>query len=153
MENIQIRKATLADLPVLLDFEQGIIAAERPFDNSLQDGDIHYYDIAAMVAASHIAVLVAECNGELVGSGYVRIQDAKPYLKFPQYAYLGFMYVPPAHRGKGINKLIIEGLKAWAMQQGITEIRLDVYAANDSAVKAYEKAGFRKNLLEMRLPL
>jgi len=153
MENIQIRKAVAADLPVLLTFEQGIIAAERPYDSSLKEGTIHYYDIAAMIAATHIEVLVAESDGVIIGSGYARIQDAKPYLKISRYAYLGFMYVVPSYRGKGVNKLVMAGLKAWAIEQGIAELRLDVYAGNEAAIKAYEKAGFAKNLIEMRLPL
>jgi GNAT superfamily N-acetyltransferase len=153
METIHIRKAILADLSILLEFEQGIIEAERPYDSTLKEGTFHYYDIAAMIAASHVEVLVAVYNDQVIGSGYARIQDAKPYLLFPQYAYLGFMYVDPAHRGKGVNKLIVEGLKAWASSQGIVEIRLDVYDDNEAAVKAYEKAGFRKLLVEMRLPL
>lgn len=153
MQEIIIRKATLADLPVLLDFEQGVIAAERPFDPTLKEGVIHYYDIEAMITASHIELLVAEAEGRLIGSGYARIDNAKPYLIFAQYAYLGFMYVEPAWRGKGVNRLIINGLKTWAQSQGIVEMRLEVYATNEPAVKAYEKAGFQQLLVEMRLPI
>lgn len=153
METVLIRKAVPADLPVLLEFEQGIITAERPYDNTLQPGTIHYYDIAAMIEASHVEVLVATYHHQLIGSGYARIEDAKPYLIFPKQAYLGFMWVDPSHRGKGVNQLIIEGLKAWVISQGITELKLDVYAQNEAAVRAYEKAGFQKNLIEMRLPL
>ncbi|NLR82221.1 GNAT family N-acetyltransferase [Chitinophaga eiseniae] len=150
---IHIRPATAADLPVLLEFEQGIVAAERPFDNTLKQGVIHYYDLAALIAADNAEVLVAEYAGEIIGSGHVRIRDAKPYQVFPEYAYLGFMYVVPEHRGKGVNRMIIEGLGAWAVKQGIRELRLDVYADNAAAVRAYEKFGFRQNLIEMRLPL
>lgn len=153
MGTIHIRKAILAELPVLLEFEQAIINAERPYEANFKEGTFHYYDIAAMIAAPDVEVLVAELNGELIGSGYARLRDAKPYHKFAQYAYLGFMYVDPAHRGKGVNKLIIEGLKAWASSQGMVEMRLEVYGGNEAAVKAYEKAGFCTNLVEMRLPL
>lgn len=153
MQEIIIRKATQADLPVLLDFEQGVIAAERPFDSTLKEGTIHYYDIAAMITALHIELLVAEAEGRLIGSGYARIDNAKPYLIFNQYVYLGFMYVVPSWRGKGVNKLIINGLKNWAQSQGIAEMRLEVYATNEPAVKAYEKAGFKQLLVEMRLPI
>jgi len=154
METIHIRKAILTDLPVLLEFEQAIITAERPYDVTIKkEGTFHYYDIAALIAAPDAEVLVAECDGQVIGSGHARIRDAKPYLLFPQFAYLGFMYVDPAHRGKGVNKLIVEGLKAWAAAQGLVEVRLDVYAENQAAVKAYEKAGFQKLLVEMRLPL
>ncbi|HEY8957231.1 GNAT family N-acetyltransferase [Chitinophaga sp.] len=153
MQEIIIRKATLADLPVLLDFEQGVIAAERPFDPTLKEGIIHYYDIAAMITAPHIELLVAEAEGQLIGSGYARIENARPYIIFTRYAYLGFMYVAPAWRGKGVNKLIINGLRTWAHSQGIVEMRLEVYATNEPAVKAYEKVGFQPLLVEMRLPI
>ena len=150
MAKIIVRKAISLDLPVLLEFEQGIITAERPFDNTLKDGEIHYYDIAAMIIADDVEVLVAELNNELIGSGYARIETSKVYLKHPKHAYLGFMYVKPEHRGKGVNKMILDGLTLWSKQQEITELRLDVYDENEPAVKAYEKAGFSKHLDLMR---
>jgi GNAT superfamily N-acetyltransferase len=150
MEKIIIRKAIPADLPILFEFEQGIIKAERPFDCTLKEDEIHYYDIAAMIIADDVEVLVAELNSELIGSGYARIETSKVYLKHPKHAYLGFMYVKPEHRGKGVNKIILAGLENWSKQQGITELRLDVYDENEPAVKAYEKAGFSKHLDLMR---
>ena len=153
MTDIIIRKATLDDLDTLLQFEQNIISTERPFDKTLKPGHIHYYDIEAMIKAPHIEVVVATLNEEIIGSGYARIETAKPYLAHQQHAYLGFMYVSPAHRGKGVNKKIIETLKQWAFTQDITEMRLDVYNNNVAAIKAYEKAGFTKHLIEMRMGL
>jgi GNAT superfamily N-acetyltransferase len=153
MDQIYIRTAKPDDLATLLTFEQGIIAFERPFDSTLKDGEIHYYDIAEMIKAPHVEVIVAELNNEIVGSGYARIETSKIYLKHPKHAYLGFMYVKPEHRGKGVNQKIIEALKGWAIGQGITELRLDVYDDNLPAVKAYEKAGFKKLLVEMRMGL
>ena len=150
MEQITTRKATLKDLDILLDFEQNIIKAERPFDATLKDGHINYYDIAYMIEAPEVEVIVAESGGEIVGSGYARMQDAKIYYKHKKYAYLGFMYVKPEYRGKGVNKKVIEALEAWCLSQNITEIRLEVYNDNQSAVRAYEKTGFSKNLVEMR---
>ncbi len=153
MSEIIIRKATIHDLEILLRFEQNLIAAEQSFDNTLKKGYIHYYDIAEMIKAPHIEVVVAEFNDEIIGSGYARIETAKPYLAHQQHAYLGFMYVDPAHRGKGANKKIIETLKKWAIAQNITELRLDVYHNNLAAIKAYEKAGFTRHVVEMRMGL
>lgn len=153
MEQITTRTATLADLEVLLEFEQGIVRTERPFDPTLKDGHINYYDIAAMIGASHVEVVVAELGSEIIGSGYARIEDSKVYLKHAKHAYLGFMYVKPEHRGKGVNKKVIAALQDWAWKRGITEFRLDVYSDNLPAVKAYEKIGFKKHLIEMRMEL
>jgi GNAT superfamily N-acetyltransferase len=153
MHNITIRKAHRNDLEKLLEFEQGIITAERPFDPTLKEGKIYYYDIEKMISAPHIEVLVAEIDSEIIGSGYARIEVAKPYLNHETYAYLGFMYTDPNHRGKGVNSRIIEALKDWCRSQDIFELRLDVYNDNASAIKAYEKVGFKKYLINMRMGL
>ncbi len=151
MSNIHIRKATLEDLPYLLKFEQGIISAERPFDETLVSGNFHYYDLAERIKEPNAEVVIAEVNGEIVGGGSAIIKDGKTYNTFGQYSFLGFMYVEPAYRGQGVNKLIIEKLVEWSHEKGFKEIRLQVYSDNIPAIRAYEKVGFKKILTEMRL--
>lgn len=150
MQNITIRKATLADMDTLLQFEQGVITAERPFDPTLKDEHINYYNLPELITAPHCHLVVAELASELIGSGYARIETSKVYLKHPQYAYLGFMYVLPQHRGKGVNKLVIAALQDWAVSQGLNELRLEVYYQNAPAIKAYEKVGFTGHMIAMR---
>ena len=150
MKNLIIRKALLTDFPTLLLFEQGVINAERPFDPTLKTEQTTYYDLHQMITAPHIELLVAEIDGRLVGSRYARIETSKPYLQHKQHAYLGFMYVEPKYRGRGINKAIMDALEGWAIQQGITEMHLEVYDENTAAIKAYEKCGFSKYMLQMR---
>jgi ribosomal protein S18 acetylase RimI-like enzyme len=153
MEEIKIRKAAPADLEQLLIFEQDLIKFERSFDPSIKPDPVNYYDLKAMLTGSHIEVAVAEINNKIIASGYARIDKSKPFLKHENHAYLGFMYVLPEHRGKGINKQIIDHLKNWAASQNVNEFRLEVYYDNDSAIKAYEKIGFSRYSLEMRYNL
>ena len=153
MTKITVRKATIEDLEVLLAFEQGIVSNERPFDGTLKEGEIHYYDLAEMIAADDVHVIVAVAGNEIIGSGYARIETAKAYQKHSTYAYLGFMFVTAEHRGKGVNNRVLEGLKEWCRERGIHELRLEVYTDNTPAVKAYEKAGFKPLLTWMRLGL
>lgn len=63
------------------------------------------------------------------------------------------MYVLPAYRGKGINRKIIDYLIDWGKSKGHDEFQLDVYAQNESAIKAYQKVGFSFETLTMRLNL
>ena len=147
----KLRPAILSDLQVLLSFEQGIIATERPFDPTLKQGEIHYYDIGELIMSDQAEVLVVEYNGEVIGSGYAKILSAKDYLDHTQYSYLGSMYVKETHRSKGVNKMILDGLIAWSDSKGIKEIKLQVYDDNEPAMKAYIKSGFKKHLVEMRL--
>lgn len=153
MQKLIIRKAILEDMDTLLTFEQGVITAERPFDCTLKSSKTHYYDIEKMITTSHVELLVAVLDKELIGCGYARIEKAKPYLKHLQHAYLGFMYVKPEHRGKGVNKMIIDALIKWSAAENITELRLDVYQENNAAIKAYEKSGFVKHMVQMRMGL
>jgi len=151
MEDVTIREATLADLDILLGFEKDIISTERPFDPTLKEGHIHYYDIAWMIGAPHVEVAVAESEQQIIGSGYARIEDSKIYLKHQRHAFLGFMFVKPSYRGKGINKKIIDFLARWALSQNVSELKLEVYNDNLPAVNAYEKQGFSKLLVQMRM--
>lgn len=152
MKKITIREAVPADLPVLLQFEQELIQAERPMDPTIREGELHYYDIGEFIRDKEVKVVVAEVDGQVVSSGYGKAKPARPYLDHPEFAHLGFMYTLPEYRGMGINSLIVETLKTWAYQKGLREIRLTVYWDNDPAITAYEKAGFKKHLIEMRLP-
>lgn len=153
MKKVSIRKATVNDLSVLLQFEQGIILAERPFNPTLKDDPVNYYDLEEMLNDAQIDVVVADLDGELVACGYSRIERSKHFLKHEHHAYFGMMYVLPEHRGKGINALIMEELKRLARSRGINEVRLEVFSLNQSAIKAYEKIGFEHHLIEMRLAI
>lgn len=151
MSNLIIRAALQSDLPILKEFEQGIIATERPFNDSLKSEYICYYDIGALIDGESSHVMVAEEDGEIVGSGYARIRESKAHLTHDLHAYLGFMYVESTHRGQGINQLIVQALINWGKTQGMQEFYLEAYAENNSALKAYEKLGFRASLIEMKL--
>ena len=153
MKDIIIREATTADVPTLLVFEQGVVTAERPFDSTIKKEQTSYYNLKHMIHANHIQLLVAELNSELIGCGYARIEEAKHFLQHTQHAYMGFMYVQPLYRGKGVNKLIMDALFKWSQLKNIYEVRLDVYYENIAAIKAYEKVGFIKHMIEMRVAL
>ncbi|WP_035093560.1 GNAT family N-acetyltransferase [Aquimarina macrocephali] len=149
-----IRTAIIEDLPILLDFEQKIIEAERPMDPTLiQDKKISYYSVKDYVLSDHTEVVVAEIEGEIVGSGYGQIRDRKNFFKQKQLGYIGFMYVKDQHRGKGVSQKIIKYICDWFASKNLEEIRLTVYDQNPRAIRAYEKVGFKKHLIEMRVNL
>ena len=151
MDHVIVRPANLSDLDALLAFEQAIIESERPFDATIRNGDdVHYYDLAALVSSPDAEVVVAERGGEIIGSGYARIDISKSYLVHAKHSYLGFMYVVPHHRGKGVNKKIVAALEAWSLSRGVTELQLEVYVENAAAIKAYEKSGYDGLILRMR---
>lgn len=150
---MEFREATLADKTKLLEFEQGVLEAERPFNDDIKQMDAHYYDMDELITSPLTYLIVAQEQGEIVATGYAKIQNSKASLSHQQHGYLGFMYVKSDYRGKGLNAKIMEHLVSWCQKQDLTHLYLDVYAGNDSAIKAYEKVGFTPSLVEMKLKL
>jgi len=146
-----MRQAIGDDYHSLLAFEQKVIAAERPYNASLKQKDAYYYDIETLIFDHSSHLLVGEIAGVIVATGYVQLRQSKPALQHDNHGYLGFMYVAEEYRGLGLNQLILQELVSWGQLQGVTHFYLDVYAANNSALRAYEKFGFRSSLLEMKL--
>ena len=150
---LKIRQATLNDLEILLEFEQLLIDYERNLTSHIKVGHINYYDIESFIKKPDAIVIVAETNGEIIGSGYALIRSNKTYKTPDKYVYLGFMYVKEEHRGKGVNKRIMNELIEWGKKSGYQIFKLDVYSNNSSAINAYQKAGFKGEELNMILNL
>ena len=150
---LRVRQATLNDLEILLEFEQLLIDYERNLTSHIKDGHINYYDIESFIKKPGAVVIVAEANGEIIGSGYALIKYNKNYKTPEKYVYIGFMYVKEEHRGKGVNKTIMNELIEWGKKNGHYIFKLDVYSNNSSAINAYHKAGFKGEELNMILNL
>ncbi|WP_198650497.1 GNAT family N-acetyltransferase [Saccharospirillum mangrovi] len=151
VNDIQLRPAVMADKPALLALEQALVKAERPFNSWFIDGQIFYYDLDHFIQHDQTQLLVAEAGGEIIATGYLQIRTSKPSLRHDREGYLGFMYVTDAYRGKGVNKMIMHELMDWAKAQGVRDFYLDVYAQNQTAIRAYEKLGFEASLVNMKL--
>ena len=80
-EKTIIREATLDDLPTLLEFEQALIAYERPLTPTIKEGKISYYNIEAYIQDPEICVLVATVANRVVASGHACKKQAADYKK------------------------------------------------------------------------
>lgn len=148
---MNFREAVISDIDQLFALEQKVVEAERPYNTSIKKGKPIYYDMQKLISDSDSYLIVAEDKGEIVGTGYAQIQLSKESLQHQKHAYLGFMYVSPKHRGKELNKKIIDKLFSWSKNQGVNDHYLEVYSGNSSAIRAYEKIGFKPCLIEMKL--
>jgi len=140
----------LEELDVLLNFEQGIIEYERSMVPDMMTEHFNYYDLKELIESDDSEVLVAEVDGELVASGYAKLKKSLNYLTHEFHSFLGFMFVSSDYRGKGINGKLIDQLTVWSREKGATVLNLTVFAQNESGIRAYEKIGFEKEIIEMR---
>ena len=103
-----LREATLDDLSTLLEFEKRLIEYERDFTPNLKKSDFNYYNLKSYIKDPDISVVVAEEKNKLIASGYALIRENKIYKIPDKLIFLGFMYVIPEYRGKGVNKKILD---------------------------------------------
>ena len=148
---IKLREAKIEDLSLLLEFERSLIEYEKKFTPNLKKRPFSYYNLRAYIENPDISVVVAEQKNELIASGYALVKKNKAYKNPEYYVLLGFMYVIPEQRGAGVNKIIIDYLLNWGKSRGYSEFQLDVYAQNESAIRAYKKAGFTFETFTMRI--
>lgn len=148
-----LREAISTDLSRLLELEQCVIEFERPFNSSLKSGNTFYYDLPKMISDDNTHLIVVEVCGNIIGTGYAQIRNSKECLVHEKHSYIGFMFVSPNHRGKGLAQKILDRLIEWSEGKDVKDIYLDVYTQNESAIKAYNNAGFKPCLLEMKLCL
>ena len=97
----------------------------------------------------NIVILVAERNGGVIGYTYAGVEGID-YMSLRGPA--GVLYdivVDPAHRGQGIGRMLlhaaIEALKA----RGATQVVLSTAERNPVAQHLFERAGFRRTMIEM----
>lgn len=153
MSKLTYREATTTDIKRLLELEQSIIDSERPYDRSIKEKGATYYDMDSLITGADSYLVVVEEGGLIVGCGYAKIRPSKNYHVHELHCYLGFIYVEPKSRGCGIAKSIVKELTGWGVSRDISDFYLDVYACNESAIRAYEKFGFSKLAVEMELVL
>jgi ribosomal protein S18 acetylase RimI-like enzyme len=59
-------------------------------------------------------------------------------------AHLVSMWVAPAHRGRGVGRLLVKAIIDWARSKEIKTLHLMVTSTNDAATRFYERLGFVK---------
>ncbi len=152
MNNLVIRPATLEDFDIIDQFQVGLIEFERKFDPSIApEKETRYYprgEIEGLIRAK--SLLVAEIDGKLVGCGFGKVEKVD-WAEPRESGYIGFIYVLPEHRGKGVATAIISKLVEYFKAKGISLFRIKSYSDNERAINAYKKLGFVPYLTELYL--
>ncbi|NAW58579.1 MULTISPECIES: GNAT family N-acetyltransferase/peptidase C39 family protein [unclassified Vibrio] len=114
------------------------LSALNELENTLFDGDkISPRQMKRFLQSGQAMIFVAEDKGSLAGYAL---------LLFHQGTQLSRLYsiaVKPDFRGRGIAQSLIEQCERAALDQGCITLRLEVREDNTSAIKLYEKLGFK----------
>ncbi len=77
-------------------------------------------------------ILVAECNGEIVG-WTAREGEAD---------YVSDLWVDSDHQGRGAGRALLEYVFSLMTSEGIERARIATHARNAGAIRLYERCGF-----------
>ncbi len=96
-----------------------------------------------------VVVLVAEEAGQLVGYTYAGVEDYD-YMSLRGPA--GVLYdivVDPAHRQRGVGRSLLDATLRVLKEKGAPRVVLSTAERNDAAQRLFERAGFRRTMIEM----
>ncbi len=85
--------------------------------------------------AEEVPFFVLRSNGIAAGCGGVKLFG-------PSYGEVKRMYVRPQFRGRGFAKLMLKHLADYALERGITVLRLETGIHQHEAIGLYERMGF-----------
>ncbi len=137
VNDIEIRPATEADVPVLFDLILELAAYEKLSDQVSGDAGVLRRSLFEEKAAE--ALLIETADGEAVG--YAIFFTTFSTFECRSGIWLEDVYVRPEHRRGGIGRAVMEHLAQIAEKRG--HIRLEWVALdwNEPALKFYEGLG------------
>jgi len=131
MSQFSVRPASVADARPMAELfaavaeERSGIASEPPVDVGQR---------TAQFTASIAESMVAVADGQIVGMIHT---DVRRY----GVGELG-MLVDCKWRGRGVGSALIQATIAWARDQGLHKLSLEVFTQNTAAITLYRKCGF-----------
>ena len=143
-----IRRAKLGDIPDLVMLNSVVHEVHvKLFPTVFKTGDefLSAEFFASLLRSEDCSVFIAKEAG--FPAGYIMIRkQIKPESSFKKEtmcAYIDQVSVHPDYRRKGIFTSLLKAGEKEAASWGMNRLELDVWSENTSAVKAYEKSGFR----------
>jgi ribosomal protein S18 acetylase RimI-like enzyme len=105
--------------------------------------------LGSLLDDPNIVILVADRAGEVVGYTYAGVEGTD-YMSLRGPA--GVIYdilVAPAHRCHGIGRTLLDATIAALKARGAPRVLLSTAERNVDAQRLFERAGFRRTMIEM----
>lgn len=155
MSAATIRPAAPADLPPIGRLGALLVRTHHDFDPerfiAATPRTEHGYAsfLGTQLEAPNVVVLVAERDGEVIGYTYAGVEGFD-YMSLRGPA--GVLYdivVDPAHRGHGVGRMLLDATIAALAARGASQVVLSTAERNEPAQRLFDRAGFRRTMIEM----
>lgn len=145
MMNIHIRRAILADVPVICALSQSLFEHERQFTDEFNMGWSHSEEgrkfFTKRIRSKSSFILVAFDDENAVGYILIKIEKFTWRAHNP-IADVGNLSVDPMYRGQGIGTKLFEKARKIAKKRGVKRLSVQALTGNTRAVKFYKTQGF-----------
>lgn len=132
----------------LMDFHR-----ERdPFYTRSHDGHDKFEKyVRESMDSQNSQVLVVLDGEEVVACSISNVSHHPPVFERTTYGLISDMVVKSDYRRQGIGKRLLDEIRKWFSQQGITRIELRVSARNEVAYSFWNRHGFKETVYVMYL--
>ena len=150
-----IRPAAPADLPAIGRLGALLVRTHHDFDPERfiaatpQTERAYASFLGTQREEPNVVVFVAERDGVVLGYTYAGV-EGHDYMSLRGPA--GVLYdivVDPAHRGRGIGRMLLDATLAALAARGEPRVVLSTAERNESAQRLFARAGFRRTMIEM----
>jgi ribosomal protein S18 acetylase RimI-like enzyme len=152
---INIRPATAADLPAIGRLGALLVRTHHDFDPkrflAATSQTEHAYGsfLGTQLDDPNIIILVADRDGEVIGYTYAGV-EGNDYMSLRGPA--GVVYdivVDPAYRKQGVGRMLLDTTLEELKARGAPRVVLSTAEKNAPAQRLFDRAGFRRTMIEM----
>lgn len=155
ISGVTSRPASPADLPVLGRLGALLVRTHHDFDPQrfipatprTEQGYASF--LGTQLDKTNVVMLVAERDADVIGYSYAGV-EGYDYMSLRGPA--GVLYdivVDPAHRGRGVGRLLLDATLHALAAHGAPRVLLSTAEQNASAQRLFARAGFRRTMIEM----
>jgi ribosomal protein S18 acetylase RimI-like enzyme len=150
-----IRRATLDDMPTVGRLGALLVRTHYDFDPlrfmgpSRHTAEGYGHFLGTQLDKPDVCVFVAEQGGEVIGYTYAAIEPRDWMALRDSAGALYDILVDPTHREHGVGRKLLDATLAFLKERGAPRVVLSTAERNEPAQRLFEKAGFRRTMIEM----
>jgi len=150
-----IRRATPADMATVGRLGAMLVRAHHDFDPerfmaaSRHTADGYGSFLGTQLEDEDVIVLVAESGGKVIGYTYAAVEPRDWMSLRDAAGVLHDIIVDPDHREHGVGRKLLDATLAFLQSRGTPRVVLETAERNEAAQRLFEKAGFRRTMIEM----
>lgn len=154
---IQIVKAKPNHILEIIEIWKEFMDFHRDIDPffTRRDNGHHSFKkhIKESIESQKSQVLVALDNEKVVAYSLSHVHHYPPVFGHTTYGFISDIAVKKEYRKQGIGKCLLNEIKRWFSQHGITRIELQVSSRNKVACSFWKKCGFKEYKYVMYLEI